>query len=425
MASRTFTSPRAARYSTCNNLSIANGAYYGCSRLDCVLESQQLPNKYDKQIQEIIPLRTTRTAKLPPFFTHPIGSLPRPQAVLDVLARRQEMDPKRLKRVMDDFVLFAIRMQEEAGLDVVSDGEWRRQQYIREFLVRIGGFEKCRKYEHQGETKYTEVVVRRIPAAEPVFAEDAAFLAAHTDHIKKFALPSPFLIGMRYWHADHSRDAYPTVEHFIDHLSEVLAREAKALVHAGIDIVQIDDPALAYYCDEQLMAGTSSHDARLRRDWNPDREIPLAVNAINRIVEELQAEIHLHCCHSVYKRRSDVTGNYKPILPRLADLKVDYVNLEFAYAGTGDISDLKMLPAHLGIGMGVVDVRGEQIPTIEQIEQLAAAGAEIVPPNRIALNPDCGFAPEAVEPPTIDEAFEKLKRLSTAAANLRQRFATK
>ncbi len=368
-------------------------------------------------------MKTSRTAKLPPFFTHPIGSLPRPKAVLDVLARRKEMAPDRLKRVMDDCVVFAIRMQEEAGLDVVSDGEWRREQYIREFLGRIGGFDRCRRYEHQGEVKYTDVVVRRIPATEPVFAGDAAFLVAHTDRVTKFALPSPFLIGMRYWHADHSKDAYPTVEHFIEHLAEILHREARAIVQAGIDIVQIDDPALAYYCDAALMAGTSSHDERLRRDWNPDRELPLAVGAINRIVDGLQAETHLHCCHSVYKRHSDVTGNYKPILPRLADLKADRVNLEFAYSGTGDISDLKLLPPHLGIGMGVVDVRSEQIPTVEQIEGIAAAGAAILPPERIALNPDCGFAPEAGEPPTIDEAFEKLKRLTTAAANLRKRFA--
>jgi 5-methyltetrahydropteroyltriglutamate--homocysteine methyltransferase len=130
----------------------------------------------------------------------------------------------------------------------------------------------------------------------------------------------------------------------------------------------------------------------------------------------------VHCCHSVYKRRSDVTGNYKPILPAFAGLKADRINLEFAYTGTGDISDLRLVPAHLSVGMGVVDVRGEQIPTAEQIESLAAAGAEILGPGRIALNPDCGFAPEAVEPPTIDEAFDKLKCMAAAAARLRARF---
>ena len=144
---------------------------------------------------------------------------------------------------------------------------------------------------------------------------------------------------------------------------------------------------------------------------------------INRITDGLQCEVHLHCCHSVYKRQSDVVGNYKPILPRLGNAKVDRINLEFAYHGTGQVDDLKFLPAHLDVGMGVVDVRSASLQEGEEIESIAAAGARVIDPKRIALNPDCGFAPGAGEPPTIDEAFEKLCRLSAAAAKLRKRFA--
>jgi len=118
-----------------------------------------------------------------------------------------------------------------------------------------------------------------------------------------------------------------------------------------------------------------------------------------------------------------VTGDYKPILPRFKDAKIDRVNLEFAYQGTGHVEDLNLLPAHLNVGMGVVDVRSASLQEVEQIESIAEAGAKIIDPSRIALNPDCGFAPDAGEPPTIDEAFEKLRRLSTAAARLRTRFA--
>jgi 5-methyltetrahydropteroyltriglutamate--homocysteine methyltransferase len=333
------------------------------------------------------------------------------------------MDPQRFRRILDDLVRFAIRLQEQAGLDVVSDGEWRRTQYIREFLTRVGGFERCRRFAHQGETKTTEVVVRPMTATEPVFAEDARFLVENTDRVTKFALPSPFLIAVRYWHEDYSRGAYPTPEHFLDHLAEVLAREARALVEAGLDIVQLDDPALTYFCDRQLMAGAPSHDERLRRDWDADRQFPQALAAINRVAEGLRAEVHLHCCHSVSRRKSDVTGDYRPILPLLRDARVDRVNLEFAYPGTGDVSDLQLLPAHLGLGMGVVDVRRERVPSVEEIEVLGAAGARIVAPERMALNPDCGFAPDAGEPPTIDEAYEKLSRLVAAARRLRERYA--
>ena len=105
----------------------------------------------------------------------------------------------------------------------------------------------------------------------------------------------------------------------------------------------------------------------------------------------------------------------------MSGLKADRVNLEFAYQGTGDVSDLRLIPAHLGVGMGVVDVRGEMLQSVEEIAALGAAGTETIAPERIALNPDCGFAPNSAEPPTIDEAFEKLKRLAAAAALLRDR----
>lgn len=361
----------------------------------------------------------TRTANLPLFYTHGIGSLPRPLFVRELLARRDELRRDDFQRALDDCVRFAIRLQEQAGLDVVSDGEWRRAQYIREYLLRLGGFERIRKYTHQDETKFTEVVVRRIERMEPVFLDDAKFLVANADRITKFALPSPFLIAVRYWHEDHSRDAYPTFEHFLEHLSEILSHEAQAIVEAGIDIVQIDDPALTYFCDRELMTGQGSHDERLRRDWDIDKQFPRAIEAINRVAATTKAEVHLHCCHSVYKRRSDVRGNYAPILPRLADAKIDQVNLEFAYTGTGEVEDLRLLPAHLKVGMGVVDVRSERLQSIEEIEALAMAGAKIVDPSRIALNPDCGFAPDAGEPPTIDEAYEKLRRLVEAAKRMR------
>src|SRR5947207_681734 len=118
-------------------------------------------------------MKTSRTLQLPPFFTQGIGSLPRPKVLRDLLAKRSQMPTEEFARTLDDMVLFAIRLQEQAGLDVVSDGEWRRVHYIREFLQRIGGFEKCRRYEHQGEVKMTEVIVRRMEPEDAVFAADA------------------------------------------------------------------------------------------------------------------------------------------------------------------------------------------------------------------------------------------------------------
>lgn len=370
-------------------------------------------------------MQTARTQKLPPFFTQVIGSLPRPAAVRELLARRETMPAREYQAALDDVVRFAIRLQELAGLDVVSDGEWRRRHYVGDFLQRIGGFERVRPFHHAGETKMTDVVVRKISATRPVWVTDAAFLVKHTKRVTKFALPSPFLIAIRYWHAEFSSAAYPTIQHFIEHLVKILRREARALVDAGIDIIQLDDPALTYFCDRRLMDSGDTHDDRLRRQWDIDQQFPEAVNAINAIVDGLKAEIHLHCCHSVYKRQSDVHGDYKPILPRLKDARIDRVNLEFAYHRTGLPDDLNLLPEKIGVGMGVVDVRGEKLQTVEEIVALGAAGARIIAPERIALNPDCGFAPDFGEAPTIDEAFEKLSRMCQAAQRLREQFARK
>ena len=215
-------------------------------------------------------MRTNRTKTLPIFYTQVIGSLPRPKLVVDLINRRGQVPAERFQSLMDEMVIFAIRLQEQAGLDVISDGEWRRVHYVDEFLQRVGGFEKVRPFEHQGEKKFARVVTGRMDAPEPVFARDAEFLAAHTDRVRKFALPSPFLIGIRYWHQDFSRGAYPTIQHFMEHLTTILAAEAQALAGAGIDIVQLDDPALTYFCDRRLMGKGETHDDRLRRDWDPD-----------------------------------------------------------------------------------------------------------------------------------------------------------
>src|SRR5439155_19175647 len=208
-------------------------------------------------------MKTNRTRQLPPFFTQVIGSLPRPKVLLDLLARRSEMPADRFARVMDEMVIFAIRLQEHAGIDVISDGEWRRRHYVGEFLQRVGGFERVRKFEHRGEIKLTDVVVRRMEAREPVFTADAEFLVRQTDRCTKFALPSPFLIAIRYWHPDYSGDAYPTFETFLDHLTQILAAEARALVDVGVDVIQLDDPALTYFCDRRLTSGAGDiHDER-------------------------------------------------------------------------------------------------------------------------------------------------------------------
>ncbi len=107
-------------------------------------------------------MRTDRTKALPPFFTQVIGSLPRPKLVRDLIDRRDSMPEGQYNGIMDEMVIVAIRLQEQAGLDVVSDGEWRRVHYLDEFLHRVGGHQPIRPFEHQGKRKYTMVVTGKM-----------------------------------------------------------------------------------------------------------------------------------------------------------------------------------------------------------------------------------------------------------------------
>jgi 5-methyltetrahydropteroyltriglutamate--homocysteine methyltransferase len=361
-----------------------------------------------------------KSISLPPLYTHPIGSLPRPSVVLDLLAQRQasKISAADFDRQMDDLVLFAIRLQEQAGMDVVSDGEWRRMHYLDEYLVRIGGFAMARPFQHHGVERMTWVCNGPIQAHEPVFARDAAFLAKHAQRATKFALPSPFLIAMRLWDANYSAEFYPTLEDLVNALADVLAIEARAVAEAGVTIIQIDDPALTYYCDPEFVKG-QGHDSRIDMSKGLAERVPAAISAINRIAAGLPVEVHLHCCHFVFKRGSDVKGSYKPILAYFDQLRVDRINLEFAYRETGEAADLASIPANLQAGVGILDVRGESLQSVEDIVKIGKACLDHIAPERVAFNPDCGFAPDSGEPPSIDEAYTKLRNLCEAVRMLR------
>ena len=333
---------------------------------------------------------------------------------------------ERFTAPLDDLVRFAIRLQEQAGLDVVSDGEWRRTQYIREFLRRVGGFERVRTFAHQGETKLTEVVVRRMTRGRAGLRRGrAASSSANTDRVTKFALPSPFLIAVRYWHEDHSRDAYPTLR--------ALPRPPGR------------DPG-------PRGAGARGGGHRHRADRRPGPDLLLRPPADGRARQPRRAAAaglgHRPAIPAGRRgdqpRRRGAAGRGPPaLLPQRLqaaerrdaattsrscrgwpDAKVDRVNLEFAYPGTGDVE-------RPGTAAGAPRrrhgrgrrARRTRCNRSRRSRRWRRPAARIVAPERIALNPDCGFAPDAGEPPTIDEAYEKLSRLVAAARNLRAKFA--
>src|SRR5262245_33571803 len=207
---------------------------------------------------------------LPLFPTTVVGSLPRPQYVKDLLAagsRTGEHDAGWQRR-MDDAVRFAIGMQEQAGIDIISDGEWRRETYVDVIAEMLTGF----SWVQRSEFAYHQVVTSQMTPRRPgVIAEEAKFLKEHTDRTGKVCLPSPYLIGQRMWLPEHSKGAYPARETFCEALIKPLREELLAIKSVGVDVIQLDEPHLCVLVDPGIRA----------RFPDPEAEMAHAVDWIN------------------------------------------------------------------------------------------------------------------------------------------------
>ncbi|HAA70116.1 MAG: hypothetical protein CMJ70_23970 [Planctomycetaceae bacterium] len=347
----------------------------------------------------------------PLFPTTVIGSMPRPPFVKDLFAtgsRTAGATSPEWQQRMDDAVRYCVRLQEQAGIDIVSDGEWRRETYVDVIAELLSGFE----WMQREEFGYHQVVMRPVEVWNPgIVAREAQFLKAAAEGQVKACLPSPYLIGQRMWVPGVSEQAYPRREQFCEALIDPLRAELLAIRDMGVDVIQLDEPHLCVLVDPQVRA----------RFADPEAEMARAVEWINAIVEGISGvRLAVHLCRRNWGRRGwGAAGGYEAILPYIQQLQVDQLMLEFSIPVAGDVAILSELPASCLIGLGCVDVRFPEIESSEQIVQRVHGALEHVAPERLTLNPDCGFAPGKDHDVPLDEAYEKLKCLGLAAKQLR------
>jgi 5-methyltetrahydropteroyltriglutamate--homocysteine methyltransferase len=347
----------------------------------------------------------------PLFAAGVVGSMPRSQYVRDLLdPERSPKDSAVFEKRMNAAVDYILATQEAAGLDIVSDGEYRRRSYIGIIADVCDGFLLDRK-----DGVWWHTVVEPMRVARPgLAAKEAAYLRARTDKLIKVALPSPYLLGQRMWDPDRSKKAYPTREAFMQALVPILRAELIALRDAGADIVQFDDPHLCLFVDEKVRA----------KYEDPQREVDLCVDMLNQILTGADGvTTAIHLCRRNKARAGWVgEGGYDPILPALKRLHVDQYVMEFTIPVAGDLSVLRRLPEACQVGLGCVDCRSETIDSVETIVERVEKVLEYLPADRILLNPDCGFAPGNAAEIPIDEAYTKLCNEAAAAARLRERY---
>jgi 5-methyltetrahydropteroyltriglutamate--homocysteine methyltransferase len=339
-----------------------------------------------------------------------VGSMPRSQFVRDLLdPDKAPKDPAVLEKHLDGAVDYILSLQEMAGLDIVSDGEYRRRSYIGIISDVCDGF----LLERNDGVWWHTVVGPLVHARPGLAAKEAAYLRARTDRMIKVALPSPYLLGTRMWDPERSKDAYATRREFMEALVPILRAEVLALRDAGANIVQFDDPHLCLFVDPKV---------REKYD-DPDEEAMYCVDMLNRILDGVDGiTTAIHLCRRNKARSGWVgEGSYDPILPALKKLNVDQYVMEFTIPVAGNLSVLDELGDKCQIGLGCVDCRGETIDSVDTIVERVEKALEFLKPEQVFLNPDCGFAPGNAAEIPIDEAYEKLTNEATAARILRER----
>lgn len=357
------------------------------------------------------------------FPTMVIGSLPRPQWVIDLINEREQnhISEDDFQCALDTGVQFAIAMQEKAGIDIITDGEWRRQTYFTGFARAVNGFQNdvIEVRLLTGATKMWPGVVSKLEYVRPIAVDEVRFVKAHTDRKVKVTLPSPYMIDRWFYDPRASRDAYPRREDLIQDAADVLRDEVLALRELDVEMIQFDDAMIGRFVGETYNAAGTNPSVTITMA-DRDRELEMATWGLNRVLDGMTGvTTALHVCRGHRARMHVAHGGFEPLVPYLYRTNVDVLALELAADDAGTADFLKDFPDHKRLGMGVIDVLRREVDDPDVLVDRVKSIERFVDRSRLILNPDCGFAPAHNNPISLDEAYLKLRSVSAAAAKLR------
>jgi 5-methyltetrahydropteroyltriglutamate--homocysteine methyltransferase len=338
------------------------------------------------------------------FPTSLVGSYPQPDWLIDrerlagrfpprVRARELwRVDPAYLAQAQQDATLLAIRAQEDAGLDIITDGEICRESYSNRFATALDGVDVDNPgtaLDRSGHPNPVPRIVGPIRRRHPVQTGDLAFLRAHTDRPVKVTVPGPFTMAQQA-----QNDYYPSREAAAFGYAEAVNEEIGDLFAGGADIVQLDEPYL---------------------QARPDEARAYGVPVLNRALDGMTGTTAVHICFGYAAIIHGRPAGYS-FLPELAASHADQISIETAQSGL-DCSVLATLDGKTII-LGVLDLSDPTVETPGQVAERAMKALAHVPADRIVLAPDCGmkYLPRAA-------ALGKLAAMTEAAARLRAEMA--
>ena len=353
----------------------------------------------------------------PPFRAEHIGSLIRPPRLLR--ARQDHADGKldaaALKAAEDDAIRAVVRMQEDLGLQVVTDGEFRRQTYSDAFttsgiegvsvqMTEDQGFTKSREHGNRTARRIPRVV-SRIRWAGSQNADDFRFLKSAARCTPKITLPGPCYIHYRAGREHISREIYPDLDAFWADVIEAYHREMRALADAGCTYLQIDETSLVKLGDPRVRGLLSERGD----DWRD--LLHLYIDVVNRVLAGAPAgmNVGIHICRSQDPSWQANVG-YDPIAePLFNEMKVKFYFLEYDNARSGGFEPLQFVPKDKMVVLGLVATK---VPTLESADLLKRRideASKYVDLARLALSPQCGFSTSASEHVAVTEDMEKAK----------------
>jgi 5-methyltetrahydropteroyltriglutamate--homocysteine methyltransferase len=378
-----------------------------------------------------------------------VGSWPRPSSVTEAMRayRQRRIGRAERDRAADDAVVEFLRLQETLGCDIVTDGELRRDNFysfvadklsgvrlmtLAEMLEVVedkAGFEQLlQTLDVPAYSISSPICTARIQRREPLAVDDLTFARLHTDLPIKVTLPGPYLLTRAMFVPELTRACYADKEALARDVVALLRAELEELRSAGVEFVQFDEPVLTEVAFAPGRTRTFMCAAlAARRD--PAEELEFAVSLINEVVAGVDdLRLGLHVCRGNWSRDESValTGPYTRLVPLLATLPVGTLFLETTTPRAGELDALTDLPPAVRVGLGVVNQKLDRVETVEEIVGRAEAAVAIFGPDRVWLNPDCGFATFADNPLASARVAEaKLAAIVQAARVLRERYGNK
>ena len=356
----------------------------------------------------------------PPFRADHIGSLLRPPALRRAFREHAAgaISEEDFARVQDECIRAAVRMQEEIGFEVVTDGEFRRGSYWGRFVERTSGLEvrpallKFRDddgREVDFTAPYATAPMRR---TRPLALDEFVFLRDTARDTAKVTLPAPSTMHFLRFSDFAERGAYADVETFFADLVAVFAQEIADLVAAGCRYLQIDEIAVALLCDPAL------RDRVTDAGGDPDALVERYIDLINGAVAACpdHVVVGVHMCRGNFRGRYLAGGGYESVAERFfARIKASHFLLEYDTARAGDFAPLRFVPADKAVVLGLISSKTPALEDLDMLRRRVDDASRYVDLDRLAISPQCGFASSAAGNP-LSEADERAKLALVVAA---------